>query len=261
MFISTGKRVVMNVDFGFVVCGGIELLVFLPWWQQGLLHGMTTSSLHFEGDELEQDLEVFRQSARVTGIVLPSQCHGASVMDLRTREKHQFFLERDGGFFRRERADAVAAPANQVMDSSVLAYGVYTADCVPIIVRGESGYVVIHAGWRGLAAGVIPEALQYVAAPQEAVVFAAASSEKYEVGKEVLDAIGASAVARPCGLSPGKYLLDTAATAACQLRIAESELAVRSAGICTISDSLFHSYRREGDRSGRCLTFVIPSRK
>ena len=78
----------------------------------------------------------------------------------------------------------------------------------------------------------------------------------YEVGPEVVEAIGRSASSR--ATTNGKFLLDTAETAAAQIRPFVSTEAIEQAGVCTIGDSRFHSHRRDGERAGRSITFVAP---
>jgi copper oxidase (laccase) domain-containing protein len=90
----------------------------------------------------------------------------------------------------------------------------------------------------------------------------------YEVGGEVVEAIGTTAVFCPADpkSSKDKFLLNLSATAAKQLSDAAPGATVVTADVCTISASvssssgkhspLFHSYRRDGAKSGRNLTFV-----
>ena len=72
-----------------------------------------------------------------------------------------------------------------------LLVAVRTADCVPILVWGEAVVGAIHAGWRGLAAGIIPKAIEMLAGegPLQAVVGPAICMDCYEVGEEVVEGI------------------------------------------------------------------------
>jgi copper oxidase (laccase) domain-containing protein len=249
----------MSPDFGLIQYQGLELLVYVPWWSTGLIHGMTTRQLSLVGAGLEGDCTVIRAAVNASYLALPLQCHGTEVVNLRTAADQCAMLERDGDLCRRASGDAVAAPLHQVEDSQVVAYGVLTADCVPIIVRGDEGYALIHAGWRGLAGGVIAAAMRYVGHPREALIFACAGSLRYEVGSDVIEAIGGSAVFREFPESPEKYLLDTVATSIRQLSAFAPGIPTHAAAICTISDARFHSHRRDAERAGRCMTFVVPS--
>jgi hypothetical protein len=118
---------------------------------------------------------------------------------------------------------------------------------------------VIHAGWKGLANGIIGAVLTRIADPGEAVeavIFAAAGPEKYEVGDEVISAIGASA-SYTLG-APGKYMLNLQSTVTAQLLRWNGAMSVAGADVCTISCEKLHSYRRDGSQSGRGVTFVVP---
>jgi len=136
-------------------------------------------------------------------------------------------------------------------DSSQALAGV-TADCVPLILFCDFGCAVIHAGWRGLAAGVIRSAVFELglvtgldASAMVAFVGPAAGACCYEVGDEVLQEIGKTAIHNGNLLSSG----DTAIVQLRQLGIEN----VQSVDVCTIcSDpSLLNSYRRDGDKAGR----------
>lgn len=127
-----------------------------------------------------------------------------------------------------------------------------TADCVPVVLMAEDGVGVIHAGWRGLAAGVVAHAVVELsqltgARPDNLVAFVgpAASHCCYEVGDEVIEQIGESAVVS------GSHL-DSAGTAIRQLNQLGVER-IEAVDVCTIcSDSkVLNSFRRDGDNAGR----------
>ncbi len=74
---------------------------------------------------------------------------------------------------------------------SGLPIAVATADCVPVIVEAHRAAAVVHAGWRGAAAGVVPAALDALRAaghqPLRAAIGPAIGPCCYEVGAEVTD--------------------------------------------------------------------------
>lgn len=139
---------------------------------------------------------------------------------------------------------------------------VRVADCVPVLVAelGVDGTPVqvaaIHAGWRGLAAGVIPQTLAAMGAARGrrlAVVGPCIGVEAYEVGAEVIDGIGArvprGVFVQP-GRRPGHWQADLRSAAAWQL----TEGGVDEVDVvpwCTWTDSELHSYRRDGAKAGR----------
>ena len=124
---------------------------------------------------------------------------------------------------------------------------VMAADCLPVALGCESGVAMIHAGWRGLAAGVLEQgvrALGELAGGEaiEAIVGPCAGGCCYEVGPEVHAAFG--------GARRADGHLDLRAIAHERLRDAGVGH-VRDVEACTICDERFFSYRREGARAGR----------
>jgi hypothetical protein len=124
---------------------------------------------------------------------------------------------------------------------------VLAADCVPVALGCRGAVAVVHAGWRGLAAGVLAEgvsALRKLAGgePVTAIVGPCAGVCCYEVGPEVH---GAFAGAHRHG-----RFLDMRAIAREQLGDA-GVAEVRDVQACTICDERYFSHRREGARAGR----------
>ncbi len=144
-----------------------------------------------------------------------------------------------------------------------LVLAVLTADCLPVVVaaRDASIVAVVHAGWRGLVAGIIPSALGEL--PSRAGGYLgwigpAIGAAAYEVGEDVAEAVRQLGPKAEVCLSPGnragKHLLDLAGLATRQLAHAGIEDVQRSTA-CTWSDDRFYSYRRDG-ATGRQATLV-----
>jgi YfiH family protein len=128
---------------------------------------------------------------------------------------------------------------------------VFTADCLPVAVAGEGAVAMLHAGWRGLADGVIAEgarALRELGArgPLVAAIGPGAGPCCYEVGEEVH--------ARFDGLGDGARAgrkLNLKAIAGRQLARAGCT-EIHDVGLCTIcSATLFFSHRRDRGITGR----------
>jgi len=124
---------------------------------------------------------------------------------------------------------------------------VLAADCLPVALGSDAAVAIVHAGWRGLAAGVLEEgvrALREVGGrgPIEAVIGPGAGACCYEVGPDVHDALGEHGV--------GRGPIDLRAIAAARLQAAGVSRVTQLAA-CTICDERFFSHRREGERSGR----------
>jgi hypothetical protein len=141
---------------------------------------------------------------------------------------------------------------------------VLTADCLPVALGAETdggGAVVamVHAGWRGLATGVLEQGIDALreldaTGPIEAVVGPCAGVCCYEVGEEVhaafADQVGSGAAgSAPDGYRRGRNI-DLRAIARDKL-LAAGVANVSHAEACTICDERFFSHRREGARAGR----------
>jgi polyphenol oxidase len=143
-------------------------------------------------------------------------------------------------------ADGQATPLREVAPM------VMTADCLPIAVAGEGAVAMLHAGWRGLAAGIVDEGVRAVRelgaeGPLEAAIGPGAGGCCYEVGEEVhREFAGYDGRARR-----GRNL-DLKAIARDQLEAAGVRT-VHDVGLCTIcsDESLFFSHRRDRGVTGR----------
>lgn len=152
-----------------------------------------------------------------------------------------------------EEADAsVTSQANVVL-------AIRTADCLPVLFASQDGQEIgaAHAGWRGLAAGMLEATLDAMHAPASTLVAwlgPAAGSANYEVGEEVRAAF-AGHERRFAPTRPGHWLVDLYGIA--RDKLAARGLARVSGGqFCTIGDaSKFYSHRRDGS-TGRHATVI-----
>jgi YfiH family protein len=145
-----------------------------------------------------------------------------------------------------------------------LAAVIQTADCLPILLAAADGDEVaaIHAGWRGLAAGVVEATLEAMhAAPTSihAWLGPAIGQRAFEVGPEVRAAfVDADSLAAACFLRgrDDRWHADLAGLARSRLA-ALGVIRIRGSDWCTVEAPVeFHSYRRDGARSGRMATLV-----
>jgi YfiH family protein len=189
-------------------------------------------------------IEIVRANRARLRAVLPAeprwleQVHGATVADV---DDDRPMAAADA---------AIALLARRVCVVSI-------ADCMPVLLADRQGRAVgvAHAGWRGVAAGVVQETaaamrarLGDASAPLLAYLGPAIGPEHFEVGAEVLTAMRerlpqAAEAFRP--LDRGKYLCDLFALvrqALAQAGVVE----VFGGGDCTYSDAArFYSYRRD----------------
>jgi len=159
----------------------------------------------------------------------------------------------------------VADAAVTKVPGQVLA--VLTADCLPVVVAARDGRAVgvAHAGWRGIAAGVLEAAVNAMGVPAgdlAAWIGPAISAACYEVDGTVrtafADVPGAGWFFTPAR-DEGHWYCDLPALAEARLR----DLGVGSveqSGLCTYSEpDRFYSYRRDGE-TGRfaTLAWIVP---
>ena len=152
-------------------------------------------------------------------------------------------------------------PASRGIRDSVCV--VMTADCLPVLLCDRQGTVVgaAHAGWKGLAAGVIEATVQAMnASPQDLMAWLgpAISQNSFEVGEEVraaFIAVQPQASSAFLAAQPGKWLADIYALA--RMRLDALGIAqVYGGSHCTYRErDRFFSYRRDGV-TGRMGTFI-----
>ena len=184
--------------------------------------GLTDDSLGVDADVLAARDRV-RRACGVDSISAGRQVHGGVV------------------------ARAVVAPGYLVAEAAadgqataVVGAGVcvHAADCLPVALVGPGGVAMLHAGWRGLAAGVLGAGVAAVGGVS-AVIGPGAGGCCYEAGEEVHRALGET----------GRGLLDLKAVARRQLE--RAGVSVVDLGVCTLCSAEFYSYRRDGPGTGR----------
>lgn len=133
---------------------------------------------------------------------------------------------------------------------------VLTADCLPVLFCDAAGKVVgaAHAGWRGLAGGVLENTVAHMRDAGASEIFAwlgpAIGPQCFEVGQDVFDAFrtkdGALADAfREIAGCEGKYLADIDALARRTLE-RTGVRRIAGGGLCTVTEQRrFYSYRRD----------------
>ncbi len=178
-----------------------------------------------------------------------SQVHGARVVRREGRD------EATTRALRQEEADAIVVRRG--------AAGVRVADCVPVLIgaprSGEAA--AVHAGWRGLVAGVVPAALAELGEGRKvAAIGPCIGPCCFEVGEgvaaQIVQAAGDGVIARTLG---AKAWVDLRRAVRAQLRAAGlAEEEIEDVAGCTSCDpARFFSYRRDGEQSGRHLAVIV----
>jgi YfiH family protein len=233
--------------------------------RDGVRHAFTTRHLSPE-EELDlgdprgrAPLEVERAWGRAAALV---GAKPAQIVVL--RQVHGADVARVAGATGPHTVAAVADAAVTTAEGVVLAIRV--ADCVPILVASDRGIGAIHAGWRGIVAGVVPAAIRALAEltgePPSSFVAAIgphAGVARYETGPEVPDRLVAAGLERDhvATIGPsGREHVDLGAAVKAQLRAAGVGQIGRIAA-CTIAAPWLHSHRRDGVAAGRQAALIV----
>lgn len=164
----------------------------------------------------------------------------------------------------RSAADEPVADA-AVTDQAGVVLAILTADCLPVVLAATDGSEVgaAHAGWRGLADGMLEATVAAMRTPAPALLAwlgPAAGPQVYEVGQDVYQAFlaaDAQAASAFVATRPGHWRVDLYALARQRLQAAGlAPAAIHGGEHCTISQPQhFFSHRRDR-RSGRIATLV-----
>ena len=194
-----------------------------------------------------------------------------AVMENRRRVREQLALPAEPAWLRQVHGTqvvAAGAAGAQADASYTRASGevcaILVADCLPVLFCNDEGSVAAaaHAGWRGLAGGVLEAAVRALAVPPSTLMAwlgPAIGPAAFEVGAEVRAAFVAhdagSARHFIDGPAPGKFMADVYGLARARLAAAGVER-VHGGNWCTASDAgSFFSHRR--DRvSGRMAALI-----
>jgi polyphenol oxidase len=220
------------------VAGTVEATLELPGGGRALFTDRSAGNLSTgTGDDLEQGLVRRAELCERLGLAWlcsSRQQHGTTVNAIERvtgSEGRALAIDADG------QATALRGVGAMVM----------AADCLPVALGCRGAVAMVHAGWRGLAAGVLEQgvaALRNLAGgePIEAIVGPCAGVCCYEVGAEVHATFG--------GAHRAGDHIDLRAIA--HERLAAAGVGrVRDVQACTICDERFFSHRREGERAGR----------
>ena len=129
-----------------------------------------------------------------------------------------------------------------------------TADCVPVALVGQATIALAHAGWRGVASGVVDRTVETMRSlgdpPDRAVIGPHIGPCCYEVGPEVIEAVGGHAATTTWGTTS----VDLGAAITHQL----AGIGIERAAACTMHDDRFASFRRNGTAQRQVTVAWVP---
>lgn len=249
------------------------------WWSEQVRPGIwvgftdtTAGNLAFHvGDDAQavtqrrsQVAERLAAQAGLPGSLVPvlgymNQVHGADVADI---DPAAPVLTADAA----PTVDAMVTVATPVQAGGVTGLAVMVADCVPVVLVGETsdgGYVmgVAHAGRPGVEKDVIGAVVTHMrqagAVSLEAWLGPSVCGHCYEVPEDMRATVAAVAPASYSTTSWGTPALDLPAAVLQQL--ASHGATAHGSGICTLEDSQYYSHRRaqrDGESEGRFIGLV-----
>jgi YfiH family protein len=159
---------------------------------------------------------------------------------------------------RDEKADAIVVRGG--------AAGIRVADCVPVLIgaRGTREAAAVHAGWRGVVAGVVGAALAELGPGSKvAAIGPCIGACCFEVGldvaRQIADAVHDPAVIASRSDASGKAMVDLRRAVRLELRaggLADED--IEDVPGCTMCEpARFFSFRRDGEQSGRHLAVIV----
>lgn len=192
----------------------------------------------------EPDDELRRRRAAVTEhpVTWLTQVHGSRVVE----------VDAPGA--------AVGASADAVVTALPgVALSVITADCAPLLLATPHAVAAVHAGWRGLVAGVVPAAVDALRRRGEGPVTAwlgpCIRTRCYEFGADDLDSVAAELGDDVRGVTAwGTPALDVSAAVTASLHLVGVD-APQDSGVCSACSPVHFSHRARGDK-GRQAAFV-----
>jgi YfiH family protein len=132
---------------------------------------------------------------------------------------------------------------------------VATADCAPIVIEAAGAVAVVHAGWRGAAAGIVPAVLDHLVAgghpPRRAAIGPAIGPCCYEVGEEVATRFAGFTATTTWG-SPS---IDIPGFVASQL----ADIELWRSPECTFTSDRLHSWRKDHTKRRQITVAWLPT--
>ncbi|MCK4642759.1 laccase domain-containing protein [bacterium] len=212
-------------------------------------------NLYFgRGDKLEnveRNWEILREYLDFNGkIVLPQQIHSSTIKYVPEN------LKQDG-------INHIPQCDGLITDKKGVLTGVMFADCLPVLIWGTRYAAILHAGWRGLASGIIGNGVRELISKGEnpselnAALGPCIAAEDYEVGQEVVRAFTDVGLENAVERSDSRSIASLVKGAIYQLlKFKVANIYFERYNTYGQSDKFF-SYRRNGAKVGEMLMFFI----
>jgi YfiH family protein len=207
----------------------------------GLTAFMTVGA-SFAGDEGRQELAFLG----VQQLVTLHQVHGRDIVKVTAANILPVMGTSADGLFTKEKG---------------IALGIRTADCFPVLLAGDEYIAALHCGWRSTVKGIIEKAGSMFEAAgarmRYAWIGAGISRDSFEVKEDFIKTASSF-------FDPEPYLMRTSDAMFFDLpKLITDKLSafgavnIQNAGICTVKDERFYSYRRDPGEKRRMLTVIM----
>lgn len=231
----------------------VNISLFESWNEDGIKNGFIGKSLDFSDINLKESIIKLEVALGVDNVVVLNQVHGdvISIIEDDSILKEIDFSNKDNQI----EADAILL-RKASLNNNIL-YGIKTADCVPLLIKSDKTYALVHAGWKGLANKILTKTISVIRETDSSLISILVGPHAingYQVGSEVLNMIGEHVVAEKVGEKHSLNMFDTLKNEIKNVKDVEFKLL----DVCTLGCSDFHSYRLQGDKSGRNLAFLVP---
>lgn len=244
------------MDFIKSSYASLTCLSVRQWQERRIVHGFLGKAL-----DVKKNLDAWNALPHryQTDLLLLNQVHGVHIERISTKQRASA-CDGDGWFFE----------AKLTKSGPAIAYGIKTADCLPVMLVSKHSQhrAVLHAGWKGVIADIFTRAVDLFQAEGieaemlEVAIGPSARSCCYQIGSELIEEISKiqagnerreSFIEQRDG-SHYANLQEVVKFQAESAGIPATQVLVSS--ICTICSSDFFSFRRDGDESGRQLSFI-----
>lgn len=253
---------------------GLSILTSELFIKYGIKHLFTTIKdetynkrvdYTFKNNEKEDILKNYEKIARffkvpVSNMVKSTQIHEDNILKI-TNEHHGMGIVRETGI---TNADGIYT---EIKDTPLC---IFSADCVPVLIADKNKRAVfgVHSGWRGTAKNIAGKAIdimtEELGIKKSDIICAigpAISQCCFEVSEDVILKLNDVYKNDDCYFKKdnGKYQLDLKKVN--QHLLLEKGVLKENIDVCPLctkcEDKLFHSYRREGENSGRNAAFIM----
>jgi YfiH family protein len=178
-------------------------------------------------------------AAAVPHLTLARQVHGVAVARIGRRRAGSGFLDP---------ATALGPADVLVTRAPGVAVAILVADCLPIVLAADDMVMLLHAGWRGLSAGILGRAVSLFGRPERVAgaIGPGIGPCHYEVGPEVVEAVGRGVGGASHVRRRGRLFLDLPTTAEAGLRSAGVRDLVVAEECTACHPDRLYSHRRDG---------------